>query len=269
MTRKFSSISIATNLSSSLDESATSMVVTTGTGSALMGGVVLAAGNVDQFTVVLDPDTINEELVAITAASSDTFTIVRGQAGTSAVSHTNGAVVRHVLTGDDLTAFETASQSIDAKIDESVFTAKGDLIVGTGDETYEAVSVGVDGLVLGASSSSPAGVAWINPGDAAPIVIDTKTSSYTLVLSDAGKNIEFNSASATTLTVPTNAAVAFPVGTALLVTQVGAGQVTIAGASGVTIQSSYSRTKLSAQYAQASLIKRATNTWLLAGNLSS
>jgi hypothetical protein len=108
MTRKFSSISVETTLASGISNSATSMTVASGTGAALLGGVTLAAGNVDQFTVALDVDTQNEEIVFITAVTSDTFTIVRGRSGTSAVSHSGGASVKHVLTSDDLNAFTTA-----------------------------------------------------------------------------------------------------------------------------------------------------------------
>ena len=111
MTRLFSSISVETTLASNISNSATSFTVASGTGSALLGGVTLAPGNVDQFTVALDPDTQNEEIVFITAASSDTFTVVRGRAGTSAVSHSAGATVRHVLTSDDLNAFEAGLDS--------------------------------------------------------------------------------------------------------------------------------------------------------------
>ena len=106
MTRKFSSTSIETTLASGINSSTTSMTVASGTGSALLGGVTLAAGNVDQFTVALDPDTTSEEIVFITANTSDTFTIVRGQAGTTAISHSAGATVQHVLTSSDLNAFE-------------------------------------------------------------------------------------------------------------------------------------------------------------------
>ena len=105
MTRLYSSISVETTLASGISSTATSMTVATGTGSTLLGGVTLAAGNVDQFTVALDPDTINEEIVFITAVSSDTFTIVRARAGTSGISHSGGATVRHVLTSDDLNYF--------------------------------------------------------------------------------------------------------------------------------------------------------------------
>ena len=106
MTRKFSSISVETTLASGISNSATTITVASGTGTALMGGVTLAAGNVDQFTVALDPDTQNEEIVFVTAVSSDTLTVVRGRAGSSAIAHSAGATVKHVLTSSDLTAFE-------------------------------------------------------------------------------------------------------------------------------------------------------------------
>jgi hypothetical protein len=83
------------------------MTVAAGTGSTLLGGVTLAPANVDQFTVAIDPDTQNEEIVFITAVSTDTFTIVRGRASTGNITHTGGATVRHVLTSDDLTFYTT------------------------------------------------------------------------------------------------------------------------------------------------------------------
>ena len=107
MTSKFSSTSIETTLQSAITTSgATSMTVATGTGSALMGGITLASGNTDIFTVAIDVDTINEEIVFITDQTGDSMTIVRGRAGTSATTHTAGASVKHVLTSYDLTNFE-------------------------------------------------------------------------------------------------------------------------------------------------------------------
>jgi hypothetical protein len=107
MTSLYSSTSVETTLQSAISTSgATSMLVANGTGTALLGGVVLAPGNTDIFTVAIDVDTINEEIVFITNQSSDTMTIVRGRAGTSAVAHTAGASVKHVLSSYDLTNFE-------------------------------------------------------------------------------------------------------------------------------------------------------------------
>ena len=80
-----------------------------------MGGVTLepAVGGVypDQFTVAIDVDTNNEEIVFVQFISSDTLTIVRGCAGTGDVSHTLGASVKHVLTSDDLNAFEAGLEN--------------------------------------------------------------------------------------------------------------------------------------------------------------
>ena len=96
MARKYSSISVETTLASGISNSATSMTVASGTGSALIQGSGFVNG--DQFTVALDPDTANEEIVFITVQSSDTFTITRGRAGSSAIAHSAGAAVKHVLT---------------------------------------------------------------------------------------------------------------------------------------------------------------------------
>lgn len=102
----------------------------------------------------------------------------------------------------------------------------------------------------------------------APINAQTGTT-YTLVLADAGHIVEMSNASANTLTVPPNSSVAFKIGTIIHLAQLGAGQTTIAQGSGVTIRSEGSNLKLNAQYAQASLYKRATNEWVLAGSLTS
>jgi hypothetical protein len=101
----------------------------------------------------------------------------------------------------------------------------------------------------------------------APVSTNAQTgTSYTLVLADAGRAIEMNNAAANTLTVPTDASVNFPIGTVIDIFQTGAGQTTVGGA-GVTINARPGL-KLSGQWATATLIKRAANTWLLTGSLS-
>jgi hypothetical protein len=89
-------------------------------------------------------------------------------------------------------------------------------------------------------------------------------TTYTLVLGDAGKVLEMNNASAITLTVPTNASVAFPVGTVLEVWQQGAGQVSVAG-SGITFRAPGGQ-KTRVQYSTISLRKQATDTWVISGD---
>lgn len=99
-----------------------------------------------------------------------------------------------------------------------------------------------------------------------PIV--QKTASYTLsALNERDSLIEVSNASATTITIPTNASVAFPVGTSLDILQTGAGQVTIAGDTGVTVNATPGL-KLRTQWSSATLFKRATNTWVVYGDLT-
>ena len=108
--RKYSSVSIDTTLAAGgITATATSMTVAAGTGTTLMGGITLTAGDI--FTVAIDPDTVNEEVVYITARSGDVFTIDREEAGTAGVVHAAGATVRHVLSSDDLNYFNQAIQS--------------------------------------------------------------------------------------------------------------------------------------------------------------
>jgi hypothetical protein len=99
------------------------------------------------------------------------------------------------------------------------------------------------------------------------LATNNQTASYTLVLSDKAKVVEMNVGSANNLTVPLNASVAYPVGTQIHIVQVGSGQTTVVATGGVTINTA-TTLKLRAQWSAATLIKRAENTWVLAGDLA-
>lgn len=104
---------------------------------------------------------------------------------------------------------------------------------------------------------------------AATVVASTKTTSYTLVLADAGTVIEMNSASATNLTVPPNSSVAFPVGTVIEAGRLGAGSVTLVAGGGVTIRVPTGASLiLRAQYSTVGLRKRAADEWVASGDLA-
>ena len=114
MTRKYTSTSVETTLASGISSTATTMVVATGTAASLVRETLgPAVGGVypDQFTVAIDPDTANEEIVFVQNVTSDTLTIVRARAGTSAITHSGGAVVKHVLTSDDLNYYTSGVDS--------------------------------------------------------------------------------------------------------------------------------------------------------------
>lgn len=101
----------------------------------------------------------------------------------------------------------------------------------------------------------------------APISTNAQTASYTLVLTDAGRLIEMNVGSANTVTIPLDSSVNFPIGTKIDIVQTGTGATQISPTSGVTLNSDGNKRTLNAQWAAASLVKRAANTWILIGNI--
>ena len=103
----------------------------------------------------------------------------------------------------------------------------------------------------------------------AMIALNAQTgTSYTTVLGDDGKLITADNASAITVTIPPNGTVAYGIGTQINIMQLGAGQVTITPGAAVTIRSAGSKLKTSAQYAVATVVKIASDTWVAVGNLS-
>jgi hypothetical protein len=140
------------------------------------------------------------------------------------------------------------------------------------------VSTGISGLGSGAatflatpSSANFASMITDEIGTGSVILSElatnNQTASYTLVLGDKAKVVEMTVGSANNLTVPANADVAYPVGTQIHIVQVGSGQTTVVASAGVTINTA-TTLKLRAQWSAATLIKRAENTWVLAGDLA-
>jgi len=269
MTRKYSTTSVATTLSASINTTATSMTVAAGTGAALMGGVSLAAGNVDSFAVALDVDTQNEEIVWITQVATDTFTISRGQAGTgtagvSGIAHTAGATVKHVLTGDDATFFTAGVATANAAIPKALVTAKGDIVGATASGVPDNLAVGTDGQVLTADAAATMGIKWSTPFSPSLVLNAQTGTTYTAVSTDANKLVTLNNASAITVTIPNGV---FTVGQQINFLQLGAGQVTFQGDGTSTIVSNPG-VKTRAQYSIATIVCIATNTFLLTGDIT-
>lgn len=105
------------------------------------------------------------------------------------------------------------------------------------------------------------------PGDDQDLILTNRqTASYVLVLTDAKKLVEMNVAGVNTLTIPPFSAVAFPLGTQIMLAEYGAGQTTITAGVGVTINSAGGRMKLASQYSGATITKIGTNEWYLFGD---
>ena len=145
-------------------------------------------------------------------------------------------------------AFETTLSVIDPTADRTVSIPNATTtLVGT-DTTDTLTNKTLTGPVINLATSA-------------------QTSSYTLVLADSSNLVEMSNASANNLTVPLNSSVAFAVGAQIHILQTGAGQTTVVATGGVTINASPGL-KLRAQWSAATLIKRATDTWVLVGDLS-
>ena len=97
---------------------------------------------------------------------------------------------------------------------------------------------------------------------------NVRTSNYTLILGDDGIIIETNSTSGIVITVPTNAAAPFIVGTRITILRANTGAAIVAGDTGVTVNATPGL-NLRAQWSAATLLKRAENIWVLMGDLSS
>ena len=98
--------------------------------------------------------------------------------------------------------------------------------------------------------------------------LNKEAASYTLLLTDAHNYVEMEVSSANVLTIPTNATVAFPIGTEIRVTQLGTGQTTITPDAGVTLRSISGKDKTTGQYSVATLFKRGLNEWYLFGDIT-
>lgn len=102
-------------------------------------------------------------------------------------------------------------------------------------------------------------------GGSAPTVNAQTGTTYTLALTDANNRVTLSNTSAITLTIPLNSSVNFPTGTGVDLIQLNTGQVTVAAASGVTLNGTPGL-KLRARYSGCSLIQVATNSWVMVGD---
>ena len=132
-----------------------------------------------------------------------------------------------------------------------------------------ALTIGTNGQLLRVNSgaTAPEWALGVN------LQLNAQTATYTVVLGDAFKLVTMSVAGANDFQIPTNASVAFPIGTVINVIQIGAGQTTIkAVTSGTTTISSTGATattpKLRAQFSAASCIKVATDTWYVVGDIA-
>lgn len=214
------------------------------------GGTLTSALNEAPTVTLASASTVN-----IGAAAGNTISVTGTTTITAFDTIAAGAVRRLVFSGALTLTYNATSLILPGSA--NITTAAGDAatFLSLGSGNWRCVQYQkADGTALVAASSG--------------IGLNSQTgTTYTLVLGDAGLCVEMNNASANTLTVPPNSSVAFPIGTNLIVRQMGAGQTAVAAGAGVTIRTAASLTAR-VQYSQLTLHKRATDEWVLGGDMT-
>jgi hypothetical protein len=208
--------------------------VYTGTFNGIVGGTTPAAGT---FTA----------LVSTTFAPTGDITIASGKAIKTDTTDAHTAIFQAYDV--DGTAYKTFATLTNGNTPSFAIAAPS------------GGTVTIDGAVIG-------GVTPVSIRGYMPIATTFSGTTGTLALVDAEYYQICNNAATQTLTIPTNASVAFDIGTEIVFFQQGVGQVVFAAAGGVTIQSVSGNLKIASQYGAATLKKIATDTWNLFGNLS-
>lgn len=199
------------------------------------------------------------------------FKIIGGtqHAGKLAWLATTGAIV----VGATAVAYELSPKpAADPGDNNKVYIASaGDTVVTPLLTLVQTVAAGTAYQGLRVNASATAVEATSNLPT--PILTDS-TTTRTYALADAGSLVECTHASGSTSTIPTNATVAFPIGSVILTSQTGAAQVSIVAAGGVTLENPESATPLAAASAKTQklgatigVIKMATDRWRAFGQL--
>lgn len=196
-----------------------------------------------------------------------------GLAGTVATATTTPAItlstsITGVLKGNG-TAISAATAGTD-------YVAPGTATTFTAAQTFNSTYLKLAGSTSGTSTLNAQAVAGTTTYTLPPAAgtlgyvnapqTSGGASAYTLVLADQGNHVIFTGGSTATLTVPTNATVAFPIGTTILVVNDNSGNLTISGA-GVTFQLANGATgnRTVATKGLATCLKTATDTWYVSG----
>jgi hypothetical protein len=221
------------------------------------------------------PNSVNRYLLS----ANCTFTLPPAVAGTWFI-----AAFVQPSSGGPFTPTITSANYLSAGIPTwSTAANKKDVVIGVCDDnsTWEVYQVGAAVSAGGVTTfNNRSGAVVPTSGDytvseitgAAQTVVtasanNPQTGNYTFVLADGGNEVDYNSSSAGTFTIPTHASVALPLGTIIACRQLSTGQLTIAGSGGVTLlysSAAVTRTQYSLITMTQDLVN--TNTWYVDGD---
>jgi hypothetical protein len=286
---------------------ATSIASQTGTGTKFVVDTSPTIAT-PTFTGNTTASTINSTTIpsskTLVATDSTTYVVPSQSSHSGKFLTTDGTTSSWAVVEGDLTAVTagtgisvadgTGPIPIVTNTMATAIDAKGDLVVGTGDDTFSRLAAGTDTYILSANSAEATGLQWIanDTGDIEGVVTGTDSglsggvtsgtatlrlklefdaetgTTYTLVAGNLNQLVTLDNASAITLTVPPSV---FSAGDVINIAQIGAGQVTLAEGAGVTITSTGATVDapaLRAQYSSASIICTAADTFLVVGDIA-
>lgn len=255
----------------------TSINLTAGTGISVSGGPITSSGSIN---VV---NTAPDQVVSLTGAGTTVvtgtypnFTITSNDqySGTVTSVAASGGTTGLTFSGSPITTSGTLTLGGTLAVSNggtgATTLAANNVLLGNGTSAVQVVAPGTSGNVLTSdgttwTSSAPAGGSVSYPQN-------IQSGNYTLVLSDAGKHIYSANTGAQTITIPTNASVAFPIGTLVTIVNFGT-TVIILGVSGVSVYPNGSKSASASPKispgASLQLLKTDTNSWnILWGALS-
>lgn len=199
-----------------------------------------------------------------------TIAYVAVAAGTTAIVNANITDMRTIaqFSESQFTAAQTGANTVQLN---QLTSQTGKAISVKNTAGTQKFAIAFDGTLTFQDGSTQTTAATYDPN----IVVNAQSgTTYTLLAGDAQKLVTLSNASAITLTIASNATQALPVGTQVTISQYGAGQVTIVGASSpnpVTIVSTgltANQPKTRAQYSTATLLQTSTDNWLVVGDIA-
>jgi len=190
-----------------------------------------------QIAALVTSEVIDDRVAALLVAGANITLTYNDAAGTLTIASTGGAGVTDEQIDDRVAALLVAGTNITLTYNDVANTLT---IASTGG---------------GGSAGTP--------------FVNGTTTAFTPDLSQANSVIRANNSAAITVTVPTNASVAYPNGTTLAFRQVSSGQITVSPASGVTINKPVSLAyKTREQGSSIMLHKVGTDEWDITGDLA-
>lgn len=246
-------------------------IYTVPAGRSFVGRVFIANGSPSDVTVGLNfrPSSGSDKSIipSVTLAGNSVMDLngIAGTAGDAIYADTTASNVTYTVFGTEMYA-SSGDVSVGGSILDSIVDAKGDLIVGSADNSVARFGVGADGYALVADSSTLSGLRWDNLR--AQTVSLKSGATHTLALEDSSEILEFTNAGGCQITIPTNASVNFPVGAQITLVQAAAGPIEVVAAGGVTLNSKQGYRVSAFQWVGLVLYQREVDSWVLLGDLA-